>query len=77
MKYNIDQEYKANANAFTCGIITLLMLGFAAFAQSQELKTNNMSTITESPLCVEFVPSLCQQLNEIHTQTFNPLFLIQ
>jgi len=77
MKYNIDQEYKANANAFTCGLITLLMLGFAALAQSQEPETNNTGSFTESPLCMEFVPSLCQQITKVQTQVSNPLFLIQ
>jgi hypothetical protein len=77
MKYKIDQGYKANANASTFGLITLLMFGFAAVAQSQELGTVKSKAFSESHLCVKFVPRLCQQFSENQLHTSNPKILIQ
>ena len=77
MKYRIDPRYRANGNSFTFGLITLLMLGFAAVAQSEGLVTGKPNTFSDSLVCVEFVPGLCQQISEIQTQTSNPQFLIQ
>lgn len=75
MKYKIERDYTANANRFTFGLITLVMLGFGAVAQSEELQINSAST--QSTICQSVAPSLCYHLEQMQSQANHPLFLIQ
>jgi len=78
MKYKINRSYKQNANRFTFGLITLVMLGFGAVAQSEESKIGKPQTsISSWSICQSIAPSLCDQLDQVQAQANHPLFLIQ
>jgi len=75
MKYKIKRDYTANSNRFTFGLIILVMLGFGAVAQSDELQAKRAST--QSTISQTIVPSLCNSLDRVQVAVKQPLFLMQ